>query len=75
MQELLERMQVRPPTDIADQPSGVIREKSKDRGKPEVDYSSGWFCLLTASKLSKVNIHCIFGKAFRAKGSLSASQL
>ena len=68
-------MQARPPTDIADQPSGVIREKSKDRGKLEVEHRSGWFCLLTASKLSKVRIRCIFGKTFRAKGSLLASQL
>ena len=60
VQELLERMQARPPTDIADQPSGVIREKFKERGELEVEHRSGWFCLLTASKLSKVRIRCIF---------------
>ena len=68
-------MQARPPTDIADQPSGVIQEKFKERGELEVEHRSGWFCLLTASKLSKVRIRCIFGKAFRDKGSSSASQL
>ena len=55
-------MQARPPTDIVDQPSGVIREKSKERGKLKVEDRSGWFCLLTASKLAEVRIWCIFGK-------------
>ena len=62
-------MQARPPTDIADQPSGVIREKSKERGKLELEHRSGWFCLLAASKLSEVRIRCIFalGKLFETK--------
>ena len=43
-------MQARPPTDIADQPSGVIQEKFKERVKLEVEHRSGWFCLSIDSK-------------------------
>ena len=34
--------------------------------------TSGWFCILTASKLSEVRICCISGKGFRAKDFSSA---
>ena len=36
------------------------------------DCRCGWFCLLTAGKVSQFRICCVIGEVFRAKGSSSA---